>query len=74
MTFDGLRLFIDCIVGDVELMDSDSDEEIPKVRVGDLEFPVNEVPSEQIEKMTASEKDAYVQLYQEFMEKFGFID
>lgn len=55
-------------------MDSDSDEEIPKVRVGDLEFPVNEVPSEQIEKMTASEKDAYVQLYQEFMEKFGFID
>lgn len=52
-------------------MDSDSDEEIPKVKVGDLEFPVSEVPSEAIEKMTPSEKDAYVQLYQEYMENLG---
>lgn len=60
--------------GDVEMMDSDSDEEIPKVKVGDLEFPVNEVPEEQVERMTPSEKDAYVQLHQEYMERLGFLD
>ncbi len=56
------------------MMDSDSDEEIPKVKVGDLEFPVNEVPEEQVERMTPSEKDAYVQLHQEYMERLGFLD
>ena len=55
-------------------MDSESDEEVPKVRVGDLEFPVNEVPPEQIDKMTPAEKDAYVQLYQEYMDRLGYFD
>nr|CAH0103976.1 unnamed protein product [Daphnia galeata] len=59
---------------DVELMDSDSEEEVPMVRVGNLEFPVHEVPSEQIARMTPSEKDAYVQLHQEYMERMGYLD
>lgn len=61
-------------LGDVELMDSDSEEEVPMVRVGNLEFPVHEVPSEQIARMTPSEKDAYVQLHQEYMERMGYLD
>lgn len=60
-------------IGDVEIMDSDSDEDIPKVTVGGMEFPVNEVPPEYTAKMTPSEKDAYVQLYQEYLDKIGFI-
>ena len=45
---------------------------IPRLKAGDLEFPVNEVPTEHIDKMTPKEKDAYVQLYQDYMEMMGF--
>lgn len=55
-------------------MESDSDEEIPKVTVAGVQFPVNEVPAEYTAKMTPSEKDAYVQLYQEYLDKIGFIE
>ncbi|XP_046455455.1 uncharacterized protein LOC124202967 isoform X2 [Daphnia pulex] len=48
---------------DVELMDTDSEEEVSLVRVGNLEFPVQEVPAEQVARMAASEKDAYVDLH-----------
>ncbi|EFX70456.1 hypothetical protein DAPPUDRAFT_112716 [Daphnia pulex] len=48
---------------DAELMDTDSEEEVSLVRVGNLEFPVQEVPAEQVTRMAASEKDAYVDLH-----------
>lgn len=68
------QTFLIFFAGDVELMDSDSEEDAPMVRVGDMEFPVHEVPSEQIARMTPSEKDAYVQLHQEYMERMGYLD
>jgi hypothetical protein len=44
-------------------MDTNSEEEVSLVRVGNLEFPVQEVPAEQVAQMAASEKDAYVDLH-----------
>lgn len=56
------------VYSDVEEIGSDDDSEadIPMVRVGDRQFPVNNVPEEFAKLMTPAEKDAYVQLYQEY--------
>lgn len=52
-------------------MDSDDeDEQVPLVSVGDLKIPVTEVDSAQIAKMTPTEKDAYIQVYQDYYDQY----
>ena len=50
--------------------DQDSEADIPMVKVGDRQFPVNNVPEEFAKLMTQAEKEAYVQLYQEYFNDF----
>ena len=52
---------------DIELMDSDDDDEqVPLISVGDLKIPITELSSDQIAKMTPTESDAYIQVYQDY--------
>ena len=51
---------------DVELMESDDDEQVPMVSIGESKIPLTDVTPELIAKMTPAQKDAYVQLYQEY--------
>lgn len=54
---------------DVEILDSeDDDEQVPMVTIGELKVPLSEVSAnpQLITKMTPAEKDAYIQLYQEY--------
>lgn len=51
---------------EVEIMDSDEDDYIPTVTVGDKSVPVTEVNDTLIAQMTPVEKEAYIQIYQEY--------
>ncbi|XP_069705289.1 general transcription factor IIE subunit 1 [Periplaneta americana] len=51
---------------EIETMDSDDDELIPVVSVGDRSVPVTEVNDTLIAQMTPAEKEAYIQVYQEY--------
>ena len=54
---------------DVEILDdSDDEDQVPMVSVGDEKIPLTDVQSDPqlIAKMTPAEKDAYIQLYQEY--------
>lgn len=56
---------------DIEFIDSDDEaEQVPLVSVGDLKIPVTEVDSAQIAKMTPTEKDAYIQVYQDYYDQY----
>jgi len=56
---------------DIEFIDSDDeDEQVPLVSVGDLKIPITEVDSAQIAKMTPTEKDAYIQVYQDYYDQY----
>ncbi|PSN30913.1 General transcription factor IIE subunit 1 [Blattella germanica] len=52
--------------GEIEVMDSDDDDLIPVVSVGDKSVPVTEVNDTLIAQMTPAEKEAYIQVYQEY--------
>ncbi|XP_066991138.1 general transcription factor IIE subunit 1 isoform X2 [Anabrus simplex] len=49
-------------IGQIE---SDDDDFIPTVSIGDKAVPLNEVTDVLISQMTAEEKEAYIQMYQE---------
>ncbi|PNF40977.1 General transcription factor IIE subunit 1 [Cryptotermes secundus] len=52
---------------EIETMDSDDDDDlIPVVSVGDRSVPVTEVSDSLIAEMTPAEKEAYIQVYQEY--------
>lgn len=60
--------FIYCwfpVSAEIETMDSD-DDLIPVVSVGDRSVPVTEVNDSLIAEMTPAEKEAYIQVYQEY--------
>ncbi len=46
-------------------MDSDDDDMEPTVSVGGRVFPLSEVNDDLVAQMTQSEKDAYIQLFQD---------
>ena len=47
-------------------MDSDEDDLIPVVSVGDKSVPVTEVNDTLIAQMTPAEKDVYIHVYQDY--------
>ncbi|KAF6205324.1 hypothetical protein GE061_019494 [Apolygus lucorum] len=48
-----------------EMADSDDDEMLPVVNVGNRSVPITEVDDKLIAEMTPQEKEAYIQIYQE---------
>ncbi|KAJ9598290.1 hypothetical protein L9F63_011030, partial [Diploptera punctata] len=51
---------------EIETMDSDEDDLIPVVSVGDKSVPVTEVNDALIAQMTPAEKDIYIHVYQDY--------
>lgn len=51
---------------EIGTMDSDEDDFVPVVTVGERTVPVNEVNDSLIAQMTPAEKEAYIQVYQEY--------
>ena len=51
---------------EVEIMDSDEDDLIPVVTIGDRTVPVTEVNDTLIAQMTPAEKDIYIHVYQDY--------
>ncbi|BES94043.1 transcription initiation factor [Nesidiocoris tenuis] len=49
-----------------EIADSDDDELLPVVNVGSQSVPITEVDDKLIAEMTPQEKEAYIQIYQEY--------
>jgi len=47
-------------------MESDDEDQVTLVQVGEERFPIGEVTEEVIARMTPSEKETYIQQYQEF--------
>lgn len=49
-------------------MESDEDDTVPMVRIGDQEVPLSEVNGNEalIARMTPDEKERYIQLFQEY--------
>lgn len=54
------------ILAEVELMESDEDESTPSVRVGNKIIPITEINDEIIAEMSPTEKEEYIQVYQEY--------
>lgn len=50
----------------MDALDSDEDDLVPLVTVGDRTVPVTEVNDELIAEMSPQEKEAYIQVYQEY--------
>lgn len=48
------------------MMESDEDESVPSVQVGNKTIPITEINDEIIAEMTPSEKELYIQVYQEY--------
>lgn len=46
--------------------EDDSDGDVPTVMVGNRFYPVNEINDKLIAKMTAHEKELYIQSFQEY--------
>jgi transcription initiation factor TFIIE subunit alpha len=61
-------LLVIFVSAEIETMDSDDDDDdlIPVVSVGDRSVPVTEVNDSLIAQMTPAEKEAYIQVYQEY--------
>ncbi|XP_044727121.1 general transcription factor IIE subunit 1 isoform X2 [Chrysoperla carnea] len=51
---------------DIENMDSDEDDNTPTVTVGSRTIPITEVNDALISEMTPTEKEVYIQVYQEY--------
>ena len=47
-------------------MDSEDDELIPVVKVGERTVPITDVDDTLIAEMSPQEKEAYIQIYQEY--------
>jgi transcription initiation factor TFIIE subunit alpha len=47
-------------------MESDEDESVPMVAVGNDKIPLTDINEDVIARMSASEKETYIQQYQEF--------
>ncbi|XP_014239142.1 general transcription factor IIE subunit 1 [Trichogramma pretiosum] len=52
--------------GEVETMDSDDDEDVPLVSVNGKRIAITDIDDAVIKEMSAAEKDAYIQIYQEY--------
>lgn len=50
----------------MEAQDSDEDELIPVVTVGERTVPITQVDDELIQEMSPQEKETYIQVYQEY--------
>jgi transcription initiation factor TFIIE subunit alpha len=60
-------LLLISVSAEIETMDSDDDDDlIPVVSVGDKSVPVTEINDTLIAEMTPAEKEAYIQVYQEY--------
>lgn len=53
-------------VAEMESDDSDSDENVPTVLVNGKSVPITDVDDDVIAQMTPTEKDTYIQIYQEY--------
>uniref|UniRef100_A0A4P6DFE2 General transcription factor IIE subunit 1 n=3 Tax=Rhodnius TaxID=13248 RepID=A0A4P6DFE2_RHOPR len=53
-------------IGVSDIADSDEDELVPIVSVGNKTVPITEVDDSLISEMTPPEKEAYIQIYQEY--------
>lgn len=53
------------IAANIDVMDSDSDDNAPTVMVGKKLYPIDEITDSLIAEMTPQEKDTYIQIYQE---------
>lgn len=51
---------------DVGVMDSDEDDMVPVIMIGDKSVPVTEVNDTLIAQMTPIEKGEYIRIYQEY--------
>ena len=49
----------------VDVMDSESDDDLPTVIVAGKPYPLDEINDNLISQMSAQEKDIYIQVYQE---------
>lgn len=60
--------FVLYVSAEIEIIDSDDDDDglIPVVSVGGRSVPVTEVSDTLIAQMTPAEKEAYIQVYQEY--------
>jgi len=54
------------VSAEIDTGDSDDDDLIPVVSVGDRSVPVTEVNDQLIAQMTPAEKEVYIQVYQEY--------
>lgn len=46
--------------------ESDADENVPNVMVNGKPFPLTDVDDDVIKKMTPTERETYIQVYQEY--------
>lgn len=53
------------ISADIDIMDSESEDDSPTVMVAGRPHPIDEINDELIEQMTQQEKDTYIQVYQD---------
>ncbi|KAG7299408.1 hypothetical protein JYU34_016359, partial [Plutella xylostella] len=53
-------------VAEMESEDSDSDTNVPNVMVNGKPLPLTDVDDDVIAKMTPTEKETYIQVYQEY--------
>lgn len=51
---------------ELETLDSDEDDLIPVVTVGERTVPITEVDDQLIQEMSPHEKETYIQVYQEY--------
>ncbi|XP_044727120.1 general transcription factor IIE subunit 1 isoform X1 [Chrysoperla carnea] len=61
-----LQNIVDDDIGEIENMDSDEDDNTPTVTVGSRTIPITEVNDALISEMTPTEKEVYIQVYQEY--------
>ena len=54
------------IPGDIELMESEDEELVPTVAVGGKTVAITDVNDTLIAEMTPTEKEVYIQTYQEY--------
>lgn len=61
-----LTLNVISIVAEMESEDSESDDNVPVVLVNGKTVPITNVNDDVIAQMTPSEKETYIQVYQEY--------
>lgn len=60
--------------GDIEMMDSEEEEDIsvPTVTVGNRTYPITEINDTIISQMNASEKEIYIQVFQDYYSHMSY--